>query len=265
MRSVKLRLLSLLSAALLTLSLSACAASPSGSSAPSEPSSSGSVSSEASSEVSSEPSSEAESSEPESSAADTEKLYYFYDEACASCDPAGEFYDLALDRLQGVTLPEDYNIFCYNTFTDRSGFFESVCDAFGVPEEDRTTPLFLSAEGYASGETAITQQLRHLICTHYGLADGKTLWYYYRPACPDCNRIEEFFTDTFAANPEFSVIWVDTTDAEPKAAFKEKLAEWNVPDDEWQIPFLVDENGLYLSGDKQIEAELESFLAERAS
>ena len=255
MRSVKLRFLSLLSAALLTLSLSACAASPSGSSALSE----------ASSEVSSEPSSEAESSEPKSSAVDTEKLYYFYDEACASCDPAGEFYDLALDCLQGVTLPEDYNIFCYNTFTDRSGFFESVCDAFGVPEEDRTTPLFLSAEGYASGETAITQQLRHLICTHYGLADGKTLWYYYRPTCSDCNRIEEFFTDTFAANPEFSVIWVDTTDAEPKAAFKEKLAEWNVPDDEWQIPFLVDENGLYLSGDKQIEVELESFLAERAS
>lgn len=61
------------------------------------------------------------------------------------------------------------------------------------------------------------------------------------------------------------MIWVDTTDAEPKAAFKEKLAEWNVPDDEWQIPFLIDENGLYLSGDKQIEAELESFLAERAS
>ena len=261
MRSAKLRLLSLLSAALLTLSLSACAASPSGSSAPSEPSSSGSVSSE----VSSEPSSEAESSEPESSAVDTEKLYYFYDEACASCDPAGEFYDLALDRLQGVTLPEDYNIFCYNTFTDRSGFFESACDAFGVPEEDRTTPLFLSAEGYASGETAITQQLRHLICTHYGLEDGKTLWYYYRPTCPDCERIEDFFNDTFAANPSFSVIWVDTTDPEPKAAFKEKLAEWNVPEEEWQVPFLADENGLYLSGDKAIEAGLVDYLAQRDS
>lgn len=265
MRSVKLRLLSLLSAAFLAFSLSACATSPSGSSAPSKPSSSEPVSSEASSEVSSGPSSEADTSEPESSAVDTEKLYYFYDEACASCDPAGEFYDLARDRLQGVTLPEDYNIFCYNTFTDHSGFFESVCDAFGVPEEDRTTPLFLSAEGYASGETAITQQLWHLICTHYGLEDGKTLWYYYRPTCPDCERIEDFFNDTFAANPSFSVIWVDTTDPEPKAAFKEKLAEWNVPEEEWQVPFLADENGLYLSGDKAIEAGLVDYLAQRDS
>lgn len=61
------------------------------------------------------------------------------------------------------------------------------------------------------------------------------------------------------------MIWVDTTDPEPKAAFKEKLAEWNVPEEEWQVPFLADENGLYLSGDKAIEAGLVDYLAQRDS
>ena len=252
MKSPRLGLFALLS--VLALTLTACG------SAPGESSQSESSSAAASSAPESAQESQAEPSTP-----DTTRLYYFYDEVCASCDPRSEFFDLVRDRTQGVTLPEDYDVSCYNTFTDQTDILNRVCDAFGIPEDDRQLPLFVSSEGYASGETAITQQLRHLICTHYGLADGKTLWYYYRPTCSDCSRIEEFFTDTFAANPEFSVIWVDTTDAEPKATFKEKLAEWNVPDDEWQIPFLVDENGLYLSGDKQIEAELESFLAERAS
>ena len=252
MKSPRLGLFALLS--VLALTLTACG------SAPGESSQSESSSAAASSAPESAQESQAEPSTP-----DTTRLYYFYDEVCASCDPRSEFFDLVRDRTQGVTLPEDYDVSCYNTFTDQTDILNRVCDAFGIPEDDRQLPLFVSSEGYASGETDLNEKVSHLICTHYGLEDGKTLWYYYRPTCPDCERIEDFFNDTFAANPSFSVIWVDTTDPEPKAAFKEKLAEWNVPEEEWQVPFLADENGLYLSGDKAIEAGLVDYLAQRDS
>lgn len=247
MKSPRLGLFALLS--VLALTLTACG------SAPGESSQSESSSAAASSAPESAQESQAEPSTP-----DTTRLYYFYDEVCASCDPRSEFFDLVRDRTQGVTLPEDYDVSCYNTFTDQTDILNRVCDAFGIPEDDRQLPLFVSSEGYASGETAITQQLRHLICTHYGLEDGKTLWYYYRPTCPDCERIEDFFNDTFAANPSFSVIWVDTTDPEPKAAFKALLTEMQVPEEEWQVPFLLC-NDRYLSGVDAILENLPDFLA----
>ena len=63
----------------------------------------------------------------------------------------------------------------------------------------------------------------------------------------------------FAARPELSLISIDTTDLEPKAAFKALLTEMQVPEEEWQVPFLLC-NDRCLSGVDAILENLPDFL-----
>lgn len=43
---------------------------------------------------------------------------------------------------------------------------------------------------------------------------------------------------------------------------EEKLKQRNIPEEEWQVPFL-DDGTTYLSGDKKIEEKIEIFLQEK--
>lgn len=139
MKSPRLGLFALLS--VLALTLTACG------SAPGESSQSESSSAAASSAPESAQESQAEPSTP-----DTTRLYYFYDEVCAPRPPQ-RVLRLGPGPHPGRDPSGDYDVSCYNTFTDQTDILNRVCDAFGIPEDDRQLPLFVSSEGYASGET----------------------------------------------------------------------------------------------------------------
>lgn len=186
-------------------------------------------------------------------------IYYFYDEVCAGCDKQGEFLDLFYERLSGVDLPENVHINCYNIFTDGEALWESLCDDLNISEQNRELPMVIAGDNFVTGEDNIYNHLRHLTCTLYEVPDTGTIWYYFRPDCKDCIRIAELLEAHFKDNSNLSIIRIDTTDPEPKEAFKEKLQRFGVPEEEWQVPFL--DNGKdYLSGDDAIEAGISEFL-----
>ena len=189
-------------------------------------------------------------------------VYYFYDEVCGSCDHEGEFRQLLLDRLAGVALPEDLHIYGYNLFSGEDGLWIKLCDALDIPEQERTTPMVIAGDAYVTGQEEIDSHLRHLVCELCDIPDTGTVWYYYRPDCEDCNRIEDLVEESFRANPQLSLIRIDTNDPSEKEKFKEKLRGRKVPEDEWQVPFL--DNGRdYLSGDTAIEASISDFLQQK--
>lgn len=186
-------------------------------------------------------------------------VYYFYEEACMSCDREGEFYKLFHDRLQGASLPSDVHVYCYNQLTTDDELWQDMCDQLKIPDQERKLPMVIAGDQYAAGEENIYNHLRTLTCELYDVPDTGTIWYYYRPDCQDCIRIEDLVEKVFSDNPGISVIRIDTTEEEPKTAFKEKLGNMKVPKDEWQVPFL--DNGRdYLSGDKAIEEGIYEFL-----
>lgn len=188
-------------------------------------------------------------------------VYYFYDEECAGCDRQGEFIELFYDRLSGVFLPEDFHIQCINLFSEGEQLWEETCDRLKIPEERRTTPMVVAGYAFATGEENIRSRLRELTCELCGIPDTGTIRYYYRPDCKDCMRIRELVEEQFEANPGLSVIRINTNDPAEKEAFKEKLGQWEVPEDKCQVPFL--DNGKdYLSGDLEIEEKMVDFLRE---
>ena len=190
------------------------------------------------------------------------EVYYFYEEVCASCDAEGAFYETVKQKTGDLELPEGHTTICLNTFTSGEETWQQICEERGIPEESRSLPMLITPAGWVSGEETVAENLRHLLCESYGLEDKKTFWYYYRPDCPDCQRIELELNRAFSNQPELSLIRTDTTDPEPKAAFKARLTEMGVPEEEWQVPFLIRGDESYLSGDGEISERLDEFLTE---
>lgn len=189
---------------------------------------------------------------------DGDDLYYFYENVCASCDVEGQFQETLRARLSGLEPVASFQM--VNTFTDGTSVFEQQCEKLEIPEEQCFLPMVVIGERYVCGESKIELLLRSLYCDYRGITDTGTIWYYYRPDCGDCERVEELVESMKEAYPSLLWVSVDTTDPEPKALFKEQLAQWGVPESEWQVPFVW--NGReYLSGDGQIEAGLEEFLS----
>lgn len=188
------------------------------------------------------------------------EMYYFYEEICSSCNPQAEFYQMAKTKTSGISDIDVNEIICVNTFLDGKDRFSEVCDKYGIPKEDRLFPMLVTSSGYVTGEEAIQSRLRSLICETYDIEDTKTVWYYQRPDCPDCARVKPIIEKAFEENPDYSLIVIDTNDEEEKTAFKELLIEMDIPQEEWQVPFIY--NGKdYLSGDTDIEEGLDSFLS----
>ena len=188
-------------------------------------------------------------------------VYFFFEGVCESCDLGGNYRLTAEKKLAGLELPEGYSLRCLNAFKKEEAQWDALCDQWEIPEERRTLPMLITPAGWVTGNDATENQLRHLVCESYGLDDSRTYWYYYRPECPDCDAIKSQLSLAFQLRPELSLIRTDTTDPEPKAAFKALLTEMDVPDEEWQVPFLIGSSG-YLSGDKEIAEKLDEFLDE---
>ncbi len=191
----------------------------------------------------------------------TLSLRYYYDNACAACNKEEEFYAL-LDREIG-DLRDSYQIeaTCVNTFTGDPQEMEEDCSRLGVPEEDQTLPILLIGDyGYINGEASIETELRISVCRALGIDDPSAVWYFYRPECPDCTEIAPLLEEAFSARPSLQVRRVDTTDPAPKERFKQLLREFGIPEEEWEVPFLVYQDQ-WLSGSSEIQAGLEELLS----
>lgn len=187
------------------------------------------------------------------------KIWYFYEEVCAACDVPGEFRALFSQKTGDLSLPEESIPTVCNVFSQGGEeTWRTLCQERGIPEEGQTLPMVVTSAGWASGED-IAPNLRRLVCQSLGLADDRTYTYYYRPDCGDCVRSDPVVEAAFAARPELSLISIDTTDLEPKAAFKALLTEMQVPEEEWQVPFLLC-NDRCLSGVDAILENLPDFL-----
>lgn len=188
------------------------------------------------------------------------EIFYFYENVCDSCPAEADFLELFHDRLDGVPEGTAYTLQLVNVFR-YEGIFREKCDQLDIPAEERKQPMLVIGDRYVAGENAVRSQLRAVFCEAFQIEDRNTLWYYYRPDCEDCQQLAPFLQETMKAYPKANLIAIDTTRAEPKVQFKQRLSEWGVPPEEWQVPFLWN-GGEYLSGQEEIADKLEALLAE---
>ena len=188
-------------------------------------------------------------------------FYYFYEEVCGSCDGTRELYDQIEQKMSDLAGQAEYELVCVNTFTDNSDRWKRACDEAGVPEEARLLPMVIHEKDYIAGDTRVKEELRPFFFRNLGVPDHRTIYYFYRPPCGDCERIAPFMEEITKKYSEFQFVRIDTTDPEPKAKFKQELAARGIPEEEWQVPFLWNDED-YLAGDKSIEANLEQFLTD---
>lgn len=190
------------------------------------------------------------------------EISFYYDSPCGSCHDDERYLELLALKTKDIRETLDYKATAYNTF-QKAGYEQWIdtCDSLDIPEEDRLLPMAVIGDSTVSGEENIQNRLRLLICQTAGIPDGKTFWYYYRPACPDCEQIQDQLDSAFLAHPELSIIRIDTTEEKEKSGFKSLLSDRGVPDEQWQVPFLFDwEQRSFLSGWEAVQDGLDSFL-----
>ena len=189
----------------------------------------------------------------------TQDIYFFYDGVCGECNTDSEFIDLFNLKVGDIKESVEHQVNIINTFKFGDTQWTKLCDELNIPLENRILPMVILGDNYAAGNSNIEQNIRSLFCENFDIIDTKTLTYYYRPDCPDCVRVEPFFNETLALYPELNVIKIDTTNSIHKELFKKKLDEWNVPEEQWQVPFIHYQKD-YLSGYSEIEEKLIEFL-----
>lgn len=182
-------------------------------------------------------------------------IHYYYDNDCGACDPERDFVALFNEKLGDIKEQADFSLKMQNLYLHGHEGWTEECDALEIPQEQRGLPMLIVGDRVLAGQEAIERELRIAFCESAGIADQGSVWYFYRPECGDCVQVAPTVDAAMEKHPELQICQIDTTDPAPKERFKRLLREWKVPEDEWQVPFLI-YNAEYLSGDAAIEERL---------
>lgn len=190
------------------------------------------------------------------------KIYYFYENACGSCNAEGEFYNFFSETVGHMT-NEEYEIKTVNTFKDGNELYNQICEEQNVPEDERDNTMLFIGDSYIAKSDEIKRLLRVVFCREFGIADDKTAVYYHRPDCGDCAKVAPIVEAKADEYSNINFVKIDTTPETPKQDFKDLLKELKIPEDTWEVPFLY-YNGKYLLGDEDIAQNIDSLLQDKS-
>ncbi len=190
------------------------------------------------------------------------ELFYFFDNPCLSCDDEGKFTEFFNQQTADIKGYRNYRLRIVNTFSDTSDALSPHLERLGLSAADYTGELFIAGNSWLMGTDIVQEgRLRQMVWREGGLGDQpEVLEYYFRDNCKDCQAIKETIESFFAAHPEIPIVRLDTNDLDTKAAFKELMAQLEIPGERIQIPYVI-YKGTHYSGNAEIEAALASEFA----
>lgn len=157
-------------------------------------------------------------------------VYYFYSNACASCNAEAAFYETYGRAVGGAADGVDADVLAYNTFRTQDGAkFQEICETYGIPEEERTVPMVVIGGRWLRGEGRIGEGLRELFMNEKarllaGRDNASTVLYFYVSPCDECAAVKEFM-DALAGS--YTVNARGEKTESPLA-----VASWNAAEDE---------------------------------
>lgn len=190
-------------------------------------------------------------------------ITYYYEEPCANCESEKEVLERLEKQLRAYVSPSRYVLKSVNSFQQAKAYEQEV-KRLGLDAANTGPPLLVAGDRYLAGAAAI----RKAALAMFGEVldfEPREVRYYHRPSCPDCVVLEPAVEENFPLYPELAIISIDTTEKEPKEAFKALLAEKKVPEDLWQIPFIISGDNWISCPDLDAEALVDFLAKELAS
>ncbi len=91
------------------------------------------------------------------------RMYYYYFNACGSCNESGKFYEMANAQLKGID-SSDYEIITVNIFKDSMPeSLKQFLSDNSLRLEDISYPMLTSGKNYIMGQEEIKQGIRNLL------------------------------------------------------------------------------------------------------
>ena len=164
---------------------------------------------------------------------------YYYENSCGSCSPEQAPLERLGKQLSAYVPAARYRLRAINSFQDEAAL-ERELERLGLQGQDARLPLLVVGDRHLSG-AAIEAQSLALFGELLGF-EPRRVSLYGRPSCPDCVALEPAVRRNVPRYPQLLIEEVDITEDEPKEAFKALLTEEEVPQDLWQIPFIISEH-----------------------
>lgn len=187
---------------------------------------------------------------PKPSQPQTVELVYFYDSPCASCDEEENFRALLEEKTKDLQAYRPFTLRSVNTF--QAGYEERDKLALekGVEHPQAYNTMLLIGNNLLTGD-AIAPNLRQFYWQAVGLGtSSQVVEYYFRQDCPDCQSIADQM-DAYLSALKKSVVRLDTADPQTKRDFRALMEAQQVPQERYQIPYLI-EDGVHYSGAEEI-------------
>jgi len=183
------------------------------------------------------------------------ELVYFYDSPCASCDEETDFRALLKEQTQDLQAFRACGLRCVNTFREGTDELERLAKERGLENPGQYKDVLFIGAHVLTGD-AIKKGLRQFYWQAVGLGSEKNVVeYYYREDCPDCQQLKNDVTPWLASITDRPVVRIDTTDPQTKQDFRALADRIKLPDDRYQIPYLID-GGVHYSGNAEILAHI---------
>ena len=204
-------------------------------------------------------------------------IYYFYNNACGSCNEEGKFYDKFNAAIGTAKEGVELEFLCYNIFhTGDSSRFLDTCDKFNIPTDSRITPMLIINGVVLTSETEIDSKLGTVFAAEKqkaleqaAAADptaSKPVYFYVSP-CEECAAVKDFltalpkaFTVNYDGRQLSSSLFIDSYNiAEPQnlEMVKKYFQSYSVPDSKQKVPIFFLRDG-YLSGKDEITKGLQT-------
>lgn len=221
-------------------------------------------------------------------------IWFFYEEACGSCDGTEVFIELLSVELGEVKGEYPYALHFANVFTTAGReAFERTLVSFGHSTVNLSFPVLMINSKLFSGLEAIEKNLKEafwvagedIFTNGYvynaasspeALFDGyavdpaeNTLVYFYRLACEECNAVRPFVeglpeaVEVNGVLTDTRVLRLNTRSGNNNEKVRKFFTAYDVPEADQSVP-IVFIGDRYLSGQEAIEAGLEALLTQGA-
>lgn len=187
-----------------------------------------------------------------------EKIVYFHDNACESCDINNELKNLFINKISEIENPENLNIMEFNIIKEPEKY-RSRLSTLGLDKKNAKLPMLIIGDSLLLGTDEINIRLNAVYQKEI-LKNENVVTYYYRDDCSHCIKIKDFINEQ---QNKFSLPWdmVNTANPYEKQKFLHYLELYKIPKDKRVVPFILISDK-YISGSDSIKDRLVDVLSE---
>lgn len=184
-------------------------------------------------------------------------IVYFYENACRSCDPEGEFTDLFNQLVGEDKQGLNIELLMYNTFhTSSSNLMNEYVKNYEVPKDKRNAPIVFIDNTFLSGQDEIESGLKDqflkakedLVTNTLELS---SILYFNVTGCSSCIEVEKFLSTLQNVN----IKKLNISELDNVELVKSYFRTYKVPEDEQSVPIIFIGDS-YLSGEEDIKQYL---------